>query len=287
MNNLKNINPINLAEEGAYYSVAVTPAVAYEWLERNKSNRKISPGAVSAYANAMLKGEWMPNTGTIEFDKSGMLIDGQHRLCGVLKSQTTQVFTILTGQPREKALVIDTGKTKKPADMLAMGETKLPLSPADSAMVAGAIGMLMAYTQFPDKNTWSDRTGGLWLNIYNNQSVFGFFEDNADEIMRNLSIMKEHISKKGNIMTAVDILFFLTIFSRENEQLAIHFLRAIVLGENLTPHTTLYNLRDAYLDVKLRKTTRRLPEVRRATMHCWRSIVAGRNIKNKKSIFGR
>jgi hypothetical protein len=58
----------------------VTPAMAREWLERNKDNRPLRPGVVEGFLLAYRRGEWKITHQGIAFSKSGRLLDGQHRL---------------------------------------------------------------------------------------------------------------------------------------------------------------------------------------------------------------
>jgi hypothetical protein len=58
----------------------VTPAMAREWLERNKDNRPLRPGVVDGFLAAYRRGEWKITHQGIAFAKSGRLLDGQHRL---------------------------------------------------------------------------------------------------------------------------------------------------------------------------------------------------------------
>jgi hypothetical protein len=58
----------------------VTPAQARTWLKYNTKNRKLRPGFVDELHMAYGRGEWKTTHQGIAFDKSGTLLDGQHRL---------------------------------------------------------------------------------------------------------------------------------------------------------------------------------------------------------------
>src|SRR6187200_3300928 len=81
----------------------VTPKQAKAWLAESDGHnvRGITHNAVTTYANDMRAGEWQPIPVAICFDKDGMLVNGQHRLAGIVESDTTQMFLVARGVPPE------------------------------------------------------------------------------------------------------------------------------------------------------------------------------------------
>lgn len=72
--------------------VEVTPQMAQEWLATNaKNNRDLSKVTVKRYANDMVKGQWMVTGEAIKFDRTGRLIDGQHRLQALIESKVPRL----------------------------------------------------------------------------------------------------------------------------------------------------------------------------------------------------
>lgn len=68
--------------------VLVTPDVAKRLLGVNyEKQRNIQPGRVDQYARDMASGKWNPQASkTIQVSSDGKVVDGQHRLRGVIKS---------------------------------------------------------------------------------------------------------------------------------------------------------------------------------------------------------
>lgn len=87
----------------------VSPAKAENWLNVNKSNRKMRDGVAERYASDMRSGRWTVCPTPIAFYEDGDLADGQHRLWAIVESGTTQSFPIARGLSREDGLNIDTG----------------------------------------------------------------------------------------------------------------------------------------------------------------------------------
>lgn len=67
--------------------VFITPAIAAEWLSRNKRNRPRGDINVTQIVQAIEAGAWELNGETIKFDLNGDLRDGQTRLEAIVLSQ--------------------------------------------------------------------------------------------------------------------------------------------------------------------------------------------------------
>ena len=63
----------------------ITPELAEQYLTKNTNNyRSMSNSVVNAYATDMKTGNWKFNGDSIKFNKSGILVDGQHRLAAIM-----------------------------------------------------------------------------------------------------------------------------------------------------------------------------------------------------------
>lgn len=97
--------------------IDVTPQLAKMWLENNKSNRSIREATVRAYAEDMASGGWQLNGEGIMFDASGNLINGQHRLSAIVRSNCTIPMLVLRNV---SASIYDVGASRSPADILQL-----------------------------------------------------------------------------------------------------------------------------------------------------------------------
>jgi hypothetical protein len=67
----------------------ITPAMARKYLLTNTNNyRKVMQHVVNRYAKDMEDGLWEENGNAIVFSRSGVLLDGQHRLSAIVKANT-------------------------------------------------------------------------------------------------------------------------------------------------------------------------------------------------------
>lgn len=103
----------------------ITPAVAKELIQGNSHNRQIRESVLLRYIYDMINGRWKQDTGeTIKIAKTGRILDGQHRLHAVVKSNVPCYFYIATGLDEDVFDVIDTGKSRNAADVFTIAEIK-------------------------------------------------------------------------------------------------------------------------------------------------------------------
>lgn len=98
----------------------ITPEVAAEMLLHNEGNRRKSRTDIANLAKDMSDGHFRLTHQAIAFDRSGNLIDGQHRLEAVVKSGVT--VWMYVARYRElttaKALPVDIGRKRTAAQIL-------------------------------------------------------------------------------------------------------------------------------------------------------------------------
>jgi hypothetical protein len=99
----------------------VDPAIAARWLEHNNShNRELRQSRVDEYKREMLAGRWHFNGESIQFDKDGVLLNGQHRLWAIVDSGCSQKFVIVRGLEPASQVTMDQGTRRTPAEQLEL-----------------------------------------------------------------------------------------------------------------------------------------------------------------------
>lgn len=101
-------------------SILVDKVIAEEWLKSNTHNRRLRNVRVDQMARDMKAGKWDDNGETIKFSKTGVQLDGQHRLSAVIESDTVQVFTVVAGLDDEVQRSIDIGGKRTVGDQLGL-----------------------------------------------------------------------------------------------------------------------------------------------------------------------
>ena len=100
----------------------ITPEVATKILEGSSDikNRNVNEGHVDWLASQMKSGKWYLNGEAIILDDEGQLVDGQHRLWAVVKSEVTIESLVTRGVDRKGFASIDTGAARTLANVLGI-----------------------------------------------------------------------------------------------------------------------------------------------------------------------
>src|SRR5437588_1496250 len=132
----------------------ITPKKAQEYLEPNTANRPLATHTVKDFAGAMRRGEWRVTHQGIAFDTAGALVDGQHRLAAIVEADVPVEITVFTEVPDGAFDVLDTGKRRNAADVLAIEGEK------SAVMLAAMVRTVWLYENRPELN-WSGGDAGV------------------------------------------------------------------------------------------------------------------------------
>lgn len=111
--------------EMRFEKLAITPALAEQFLKRNVVNRKrISKLWVDALAREMKQGSFLTTDQGLAFNTKGDLINGQHRLNAIVQSGCTVVMWVCWDCPAETAMKwpVDRGLARSAGDMLGLSK---------------------------------------------------------------------------------------------------------------------------------------------------------------------
>jgi len=99
----------------------ITPSRAKELLEANINNRRVRAEIVIRYSKDILAGRWKEDTGeVIKISKSGIVLDGQHRLFAIVKANTAIFLHVVYGVNDSVSDVLDTGSVRSAADVFKL-----------------------------------------------------------------------------------------------------------------------------------------------------------------------
>jgi hypothetical protein len=103
----------------------VTPQLASEFLKMNVNNRTLSEKKAAYYAAQMKKGLWKRNTFEfIKIAENGVILDGQHRLAGVIIAGVPVYFHIVYNVNEDVFDVLDTGMSRSATDIFNIANIK-------------------------------------------------------------------------------------------------------------------------------------------------------------------
>src|SRR5256714_11989408 len=134
--------------------VTITPKKAAEYLERNTANRPLSARTVREFAAAMRRDEWRITHQGIAVDTTGALVDGQHRLAAIIEADMPVEIAVFTEVPEGAFDVLDTGRRRNAADVLAIEGEK------SAVTLAAMVRTVWLYENRPELN-WSGGDAGV------------------------------------------------------------------------------------------------------------------------------
>lgn len=102
----------------------ITPLQAKIFLKNNPNNRNINDAHVNYLAGQMLNGQWKENGETIIIDKTGAIMDGQHRLSAVIVANMPIKTALAVDVDRGVMNTVNTGKIRSAADCFTMNGVK-------------------------------------------------------------------------------------------------------------------------------------------------------------------
>ena len=174
----------------------ITPARAAELLEANTTNRPLSRPVVRSFAEAMRRGEWLVTHQGIAFDVNGVLVDGQHRLAAIIEAERPVELTVFSEVAEGTFDVLDTGKRRTAADVLAIEGEK------NSTMLAAMVRTVWLYRNRADLN-WSGGAAAV-----TNHQIVQTLEDNP-KLRDFLGVGEQIATATGMIKSAAGAASYL------------------------------------------------------------------------------
>jgi hypothetical protein len=207
-------------------TIEIDPVFAAELMRLNTKNRPVRTPAVKQMAGDMSLGNWKFNGDSIRISKTGVLLDGQHRLMALIESGTTQRFNIQTGLEDEVFDVIDIGRLRTASDAVAVKGHK------NYGNIAGAIKLIIAYDRGSLRRT---AAGGIGEDRISNHDVIKYLETkiNIDD-MNECATFGNKFAYKAKFFSPNTYCAFLYMFMQKDRDAAFLFFDLLTSGENIS-----------------------------------------------------
>lgn len=220
--------------------VLVTPEMAKEWLDTRFDNeRPLRAGKWSAMARDMENGRWYFAGDPIRFDEeTGRMVDGQHRLTAVVRSDTNQYFPVVN-LPRQARTVLDTGSARTLGDMLTIGDH------VHGKIVAAIIRKLLVY------RNGRQGTAGGGRYVPTMSEGIEFVNENKEELVaaRQVALdLYRHGQRFPMAPSSVGAAYFLC--ARKDKDLADSFFNKLTTGLGLEDGEPVLALRNRALKAR-------------------------------------
>lgn len=240
--------------------VNVTPELAADLLKQNQRNRKLKETTVDAYAMDMRNDAWLTTHQGVAFDAEDNLIDGQHRLHGVVRSRKAVLMLITTGWPaasskRKTMDAVDRGTNRSLADQLHLQHG---IEPKHAGMIVVLCNNISAAC-------W----GNARTRKATTDTILAVFDLYKNEIKWFLEqdMLKKHGIKQASV--AASLIMARAVWADKTQD-ALHRLQT---GENLTRENPLLPLRNWLMGVGQRESAL---IVRMVTLHHLAAFVDGK-----------
>lgn len=100
--------------------LTITPEMAEQFLAKNTHNRNPKSSNLKKVVRALTNGEWKLNGEAIKIAKDGTILDGQHRLLGIVQTGIAMTTLVIRGLDNETQETMDGGSPRSAADVLKL-----------------------------------------------------------------------------------------------------------------------------------------------------------------------
>ena len=218
-------------------TIVITPEFAEQLLDANINNRPKNSRRVTYLADAMRRGEWIFNGDTIRLSKSGVLLDGQHRLAAIAESGIPQKSILVTGLDDESFKTIDTGKARTAGDMLSMEGV------SDYNAVAAAVYMMLIY------KTTGNPVHGNSDKAPTKAQIVEYVRNNKQP---EISARAIEIKKLKKLAPSSILAFCHMVFSEDDKDACLRFFESLESGHSYEG-SPIIMLRDKLIEERASK----------------------------------
>lgn len=243
---------------------SITPELASKYLKANNNNRKISQSHLDYLIYQMNNNLWRFNGDPIRFNTSGKLLDGQHRLAALVKSNKTFDFLIIKDLDDDVFDVIDTGKNRRACEVLYIAGHNYAV--LKSSIAKGVI-------DYRRNNLRTRR------KVVTNSEILKFV--NLNTRLEDVCRLSDKYNQKFKILTKKSIGFLYFLFSEKDPYLAESFFTKLCYGNDLSDNDMIYKLRLRLINDSVSEKTKRMPLIYKHAMvvKTWNLIRQHKTVK--------
>jgi hypothetical protein len=224
----------------------ITPKKAEKLLEGNTFNRRLREGHVLWLAQQIENDDWAETGESIKIASDGTIIDGQHRLHAIILANKSIRTLVCYNVPKSAQPLVDTGKTRTPADVLSMHGITNPMR------VAAAIRTIINTGEIPvdeaDYASFSKRK-------IPHAVVLRFAQEHNEALQEAVTALRE---ADGPSLCRPPSTFVATYFilHQKNARKCREFFELVCSGEDTAENSPIKRLRSVLMH-ELANTNRR------------------------------
>ena len=241
----------------------ITPEIAQKMLEDSKNlgftNRNVSKKYFGKFTYSMEHDDWDNNVpAPIIVDKTGCVIDGQHRLLSIINSNKPDWFLVVRNANSDIIWKVDQGKPRTDADIFTIEKLT-----EDGSDFGRAARMLLYITEYNNYNDFVDRK--RCNSLYTMPKLFETARRNGGIINEAISAVKSIKGQKKFVTTHMYVLYTCVHLCGYKVELFDDFLYKIITGENLKKGDPELAYR-AFTDTWDKFPPRHLPQIKCSTL---------------------
>lgn len=223
--------------------VLMTPERASDLLTKNTHNRRMNVSHVNALVAIIKRGKWQFNGDAIRVSVSGVLLDGQHRLEAIVRSETALQTVLVTNLPDEVFTTIDTGaRSRGSGDVLGIAGENIPND------LSAACNRMIAWTRYRDPSA------SIYKNFSTVDEVISILENNPD-LRAGVQFASGSAFCRRYMPRSLAAICY-TLFSREHQKNTIEFFNHLETGAGLASDSPVLALRNRLISEASDKKTR-------------------------------
>jgi hypothetical protein len=240
----------------------ITPQTAAEYMAKNTRNRHINWRTVAKYAHDIEHGQWQMAGEPIKFATDGSLLDGQHRLEAILKTQTAVQMVVVRGLAPDSQHVMDSGKPRGFGGQLQIAGHPNANRLAATARLAYWFhnGILFSDTRIKEQVSISD--------------LLAFVEFNPD-LADAITLLPNHYRQKIDASPQV-ICTFIWITRRRDAEASALFMEQLTTKANLPNGSPILALDSRFRELGRLKTQISGPAALSAFIRAWNAWRGGK-----------
>lgn len=241
--------------------MTITPAIAKKFLQHNKTNRTISTSHVQWFAKQISDNEWDSENGeAIKFSPEGNLLDGQHRLMGIVLANIDVECDVQFGVPQTSQATMDVGRKRSIGDQLSISGEKYGNQVASTIRWIYAIsnGTIAYKTSTPEVKRFLERYPAV-----------------ADAV--------SHVKSQkftGTNPTLLCALYFIAKEALGEGEKAAAFVKVFTTGYPSYEGDPAHRVREVYIEARTKGST--ITSARQAAnlIHAWNLFRKGASVKS-------
>ena len=214
----------------------ITPALATQLLSKNTSNRPLDEKRAILIANAIRRGEWQLNGDAIRLSRSGVLLDGQHRLRAIELSGQSAMSLFVSGLPDESFKTIDTNaRSRTSSDVLALAGDK-------NTRVLAAAATFFYH--------WKRSSGARIQSTPTHQAPTPIQIAEVVKDTPRLNFWTTQAKNNSKLVAPSVLAFSFCVFEQHDYDKANAFFKQLSTGADLSPNAPALRLRNYLMGIK-------------------------------------